>query len=124
MEVLYFSQIVTIKLSLLCFYLRIFPQLKVKRIIQGTIAVNILYGITFVFLGIFQCSPVSFYWTKWDAAHPGKCYHNNAMAWANACISIVMDFWMLALPISQIVNLQLHWKKKVGVGMMFLVGTL
>jgi hypothetical protein len=124
MEVLYFSQVATIKLSLLCFYLRIFPKKNIKRIILGTIGVDVLYGIIFVFLGIFQCSPVSFFWTKWDEAHQGKCFHNNAMAWANACISIILDFWMLALPISQIIGLQLHWKKKLGVAMMFTVGTL
>lgn len=30
---------------------------------------------------------------------------------------------MLGLAISQLVKLQMHWKKKVGVGMMFAVGT-
>jgi hypothetical protein len=124
MEVLYFSQVVTIKLSLLCFFLRIFPQKKMKWTILATIGVNIVYGITFVFLGIFQCAPVSFFWTKWDGEQSGVCYHNNAMAWANASISILLDIWMLAIPLSQIYGLQLHWKKKVGVAMMFTVGTL
>jgi hypothetical protein len=48
----------------------------------------------------------------------------NGLAWSNAAISIVLDGWMLALPISQLFGLQLHWKKKIGVAMMFVVGTL
>lgn len=31
-----------------------------------------------------------------------------------AAISIVEDVWMLAIPLSQLHSLQLHWKKKIG----------
>jgi hypothetical protein len=48
----------------------------------------------------------------------------NALGWSNAAISIVLDAWMLGLPMSQVVKLKLHWKKKIGVAMMFVVGTL
>jgi hypothetical protein len=48
----------------------------------------------------------------------------NSLGWTNAAISILLDAWMLGLPMSQLVALQLHWKKKIGVGMMFVVGTL
>lgn len=46
------------------------------------------------------------------------------MAFANAGISIALDAWMLALALSQIIPINLHWKKKVGVALMFGVGTL
>lgn len=123
-EVLYFAQVALLKLSLLFFYLRIFPGPSIKRVIQGTIIFDILFGVAFVFAGLFQCSPVSFYWTSWDAEHVGTCINSNVLAWSNAGISIVLDGWMLSLPMSQLLGLQMHWKKKVGVCMMFLVGTL
>jgi hypothetical protein len=31
---------------------------------------------------------------------------------------------MLAIPLAQLKTLNLHWKKKIGVGLMFCVGTL
>lgn len=48
----------------------------------------------------------------------------NALGWANAGISIALDIWMLALPMTQLVNLNLHWKKKLSVAAMFGVGAL
>ncbi|KAL0935433.1 CFEM domain-containing protein [Colletotrichum truncatum] len=124
MEPMYFGQVTLLKMSLLFFYMRIFSHNKLcKKLIWGTIGFNAVFGITFIFVAVFQCSPISFYWTKWDLEHTGKCLDINAIAWANAGISIVLDFWMLALPLSQIRGLNLHWKKKIGVAMMFFVGT-
>lgn len=124
MEPMYFGQVTLLKMSLLFFYMRIFSQSSIKKLIWGTIIFNGIFGLTFIFVAIFQCTPISFYWTKWDLEHTGKCLDINGIAWANAGISIVLDFWMLALPLSQIKSLNLHWKKKIGVAMMFFVGTL
>jgi hypothetical protein len=123
MEILYFAQVALLKLSLLFFYLRIFPGTKIRKLIWGTIVFDIMFGVVFVFVGIFQCRPISFYWKNWDEEHEGKCIDVNAVGWANAAISILLDGWMLALPISQVASLNLHWKKKVGVALMFTVGT-
>jgi hypothetical protein len=124
MEVLYFFQVVLLKLSLLFFYHRIFPGKPVRRLIWATIIFNILYGIAFVFAAIFQCRPISFYWNRWDGEHTGQCININALGWANAAISIALDIWMLAIPLSQLLHLKLAWKKKIGVALMFCVGTL
>lgn len=123
-EVIYFALIALLKLSFLFFYLRIFPGTRIRQLIWGTIILNTIYGIVFIFIGIFQCVPISYYWTNWDKEHQGKCVSINALAWSNAAISIALDIWMIALPISQVVTLNLHWKRKVGVALMFGVGTL
>ncbi|KAF2261908.1 hypothetical protein CC78DRAFT_570174 [Lojkania enalia] len=124
LEVLYFAQVPLLKLSYLFFYQRIFPGKPVRRAILTTVVFDILYGVAFVITGIFQCRPISYYWTSWDGEHEGKCVNINALGWANAAISIALDFWMLAIPLSQLVHLKLAWKKKVGVALMFCVGTL
>lgn len=124
MAYLYFSQIMLLKLSLLFFYLRIFPSQGVRRTLWATAIFNCIFGIVFVFVAIFQCQPVSYFWTKWDGMHEGKCFDIGIITWSNAAISIVLDVWMLAIPLSQLKKLNLDWKKKVGVGMMFGVGTL
>jgi hypothetical protein len=123
-EVLYFTQVFTVKLSILAFYLRLFPGVLIRRLIWGTICVTISFIIIFDFVTIFQCQPVSYYWLGWTLETKGHCLSINMLVWANAASSIVLDLWMLVLPLSQLRVLQLHWKKKVGVALMFSVGVL
>jgi hypothetical protein len=124
MAILYFTQVMLVKLCLLLFYLRIFPSPGVRHLLWGTIIFTGLFGFIFLFVAIFQCSPISFFWNHWDGEHEGSCRNINAIAWANAAISIALDFWMLAIPLAQLKALNLHWKKKIGVALMFMVGTL
>lgn len=124
MEILYFAEVAMLKLSILFFYLRIFPDTKVRRLIWMTIIFDAIFGTIFFFLAIFQCRPISFYWKRWDGEHYGKCFDVNAMAFANAGISIALDAWMLVLALSHIIHINLHWKRKVGVGLMLGVGAL
>ena len=123
-EVLYFFQMTLLKLTLLFFFLRIFPKTAIRNILKGTIVFTILYGLAFVIVAIFQCRPISANWTNWDKEHVNQCINVNALAWSHAIISIVLDLWMLALPLYEIFRLQLSWRKKVSVAVMFLVGTL
>ncbi|KAG5913866.1 hypothetical protein E4U53_004759 [Claviceps sorghi] len=123
MEVLYFFQVAALKLALLFFYVRIFPAAPVRRLLWGTIALTAVYGVAFIVAGCLQCRPVQYFWTKWDGEHAGSCLNVNGLAWSNAVISIVLDCWMLAIPMWQLAGLNLSLKRKVGVGLMFCVGT-
>lgn len=123
-EVLYFTQVFTVKLSILAFYLRLFPGVLIRRLIWGTVSVTVSFIIIFDLVTIFQCQPVGHYWTGWDGETEGHCLSINALVWANAASSILLDAWMIFIPLSQLRNLQLHWKKKIGVALMFSVGVL
>ncbi|KAF3037423.1 hypothetical protein E8E11_000925 [Didymella keratinophila] len=122
-EICYFAQLSVLKLSFLFFYKRIFPGRTIQRIIIATIIFSILYGIVFVVVAVFQCWPISYYWTKWDGEHTGHCIDINALVWANAAISIAVDLWMLGIPLSQLIHLKLSFSKKAGVAIMFCLGT-
>lgn len=123
MEVLYFFILMLLKLTLLFFFLRIFPARRTKRVIWATITFTFLWGMAYVIAAVFQCNPISFSWDRWDGEHKGKCVNINALGWSNAAISIVLDIWMLALPLYQVFHLKLSWKKKISVTLMFCVGT-
>jgi hypothetical protein len=123
-EIIYLFQVSALKLSLLYFYYRIFPGKPVRKVILATGVFNTLFGIAFVLAAIFQCQPISFFWNGWDREHTGQCVDINALAWANAAISISLDLWMLAIPLSQLYHLQMSLNKKLGVAAMFCVGTL
>lgn len=119
----YFLNLATLKLSLLLFYLRIFPSQKLRWLLWGTVVFDVLFGFSFVIASIVQCKPIDYFWLQWDGEHQGHCVNINALGWSNAAISIALDVWMLALPLSQLPTLRLHWKKKVAVALMFTVGT-
>ncbi|CAO2656616.1 Nn.00g054190.m01.CDS01 [Neocucurbitaria sp. VM-36] len=123
LEVLYFLQIAQLKLTLLFFFLRIFPKPLIRRLLWATVVFNVLYGAAFVITAIFQCQPISHYWMAWHGESAGKCININGLAWSNAIISIILDIWMLVLPLYEIFHLQLSWRKKISVAMMFCVGT-
>ncbi|PNY27452.1 Uncharacterized protein TCAP_02621 [Tolypocladium capitatum] len=122
-EVVYFVDVALLKLALLFFYLRIFPTLHVRRLLWGTIAFVSLFGVAFVFAVAFQCTPIGYFWVSWDGEHEGKCLDENAMGLSNAILSIVLDFWMLAIPMWQLKNLGMDWRRKAGIAAMFCVGT-
>ncbi|UNI16606.1 hypothetical protein JDV02_003033 [Purpureocillium takamizusanense] len=123
LEILYFAGMSLIKLSLSLFYLHIFSGPIVRKLLWATVVFNILYGFAFVLAAIFQCSPIDYYWRRYlDAGH-GTCVNINIFGWLNAAIGVAIDLWMIGLPLSQVIPLRLHWKKKIGVAIMFLLGT-
>ncbi|KAK7178971.1 CFEM domain-containing protein [Paraphaeosphaeria sporulosa] len=121
-EYVYFGSIGLIKTSFLIFFLQIFPLKSFRRIVWICITVNLTATFACAIAAVFVCSPITFAWTQWDGEHQGKCVSNNDLAFAHAGIGIVMDFITLALPISQIWNLHMSSKKKIGVLLMFSVG--
>ncbi|KAH7124810.1 hypothetical protein B0J13DRAFT_565654 [Dactylonectria estremocensis] len=123
LTILYFIQVSLLKHSLLFFYLHVFPARPIRRVLWGTIGFNTAYMLTFLIVGVFSCQPISYLWTRWDGEHQGKCIDINAVAWAHAGISIALDVWVLVVPLSQLRLLKLDWRKKIGVGLMFSVGT-
>ncbi|KAF6815521.1 hypothetical protein CPLU01_14104 [Colletotrichum plurivorum] len=120
---LYFLQVTLVKLAIIFFYMRIFPAREVQRILWATTIFICVWGFAFVITAVFQCRPIHYFWTKWDLMHEGSCANANAISWSNAAFSIALDLWMLAIPLWQLRALRLHWKKKVGVALMFIVGT-
>jgi hypothetical protein len=124
LEILYFLLIAIVKLTLLFFFLRIFPKPLIRKLLWATIAFTVLYGISFSITAIFQCSPISYYWLQYAEEGSGKCVNINALAWTNAIISIILDIWMLILPLYEVFHLQLSWRNKISVALMFFVGTL
>ncbi|KAJ3537025.1 hypothetical protein NM208_g6480 [Fusarium decemcellulare] len=120
----YFAQCTLVKLTIIAFFLRIFPSRGVQRLLWATFILTTLWGFICILLLIFQCKPTSYFWTGWDGLHEGSCFNASAGSWANASISIALDIWILAIPLWQLRTLNLHWKKKAGVAVMFCVGAL
>ncbi|WYZ46848.1 hypothetical protein EsH8_IX_001073 [Colletotrichum jinshuiense] len=79
-------------------------------------------GLVFIFVGLFQCSPVNLAWTFWTGETTGTCINIVHIALAHASINIALDIWMLILPITQIWGMNLGRRKKIAVMFMFSLG--
>lgn len=114
-----------VRTSVILFYLRIFPPKpgnKLGRLVQYTMAFNVVYNVSFLFAVAFQCTPITDFWTQWEGIHRGHCGNANILVWVAAITGIAYDVWLLALPFPQLLSLNVHWKKKVMGGIMFFVG--
>jgi hypothetical protein len=120
---LYFTQATLVKLSIITFYMRIFPSVEVQRVLWGTFIGTSVWGGIYVIVAVFQCWPIHYFWNKWDGMHQGTCANINAITWSHAAMSIALDVWILLIPMWQLRKLHLHWKKKIPVAFMFIVGT-
>jgi hypothetical protein len=102
MASLYFTEVALLKLTLIFFYIRVFPAKPVQRLLWGTVAFVVAWGFAFVVVAIFQCRPIHYFWTKWDGMHEGQCLDINAITTSNAGISIALDLWILGIPLWQL----------------------
>ncbi|PVI07773.1 hypothetical protein DM02DRAFT_637636 [Periconia macrospinosa] len=123
MACVYFAEAALLKLCLLFFFIRVFESRGIRRLLWGTIAFVTIWGALYCFIAIFQCRPISYFWKNWDGLHRGTCLDINAIPTSHAVISVVIDFWILAVPLWQVPKLHMRWQKKVGIGFMFSVGT-
>ena len=123
-ELFYLLSIGCLKMSILFFYMRIFTTPGTTKILWATQGFNALFSLTSVLVTVFQCLPVDYAWTRWDGEHQGTCVNFNALVWTIAVVNIALDLWMLAVPLHTLRGLNLGWKKKLGVALMFCVGAL
>lgn len=125
MTILYTLTLNLLKLSMLVFFLRLFPSSVCPRAYKVTMVTTVftaLFTCALLMVVLFPCSPVNFFWQGWDGEHSGSCVNMKAAAWSYAIIGILLDIWMLAIPLSQVRALKLSPLKMLGVGLMFLVG--
>ncbi|KAF4831105.1 hypothetical protein CGCTS75_v005316 [Colletotrichum tropicale] len=124
-QILYVVGLMTLKASVLFFFLRIFPTRGFRKIIWATHGLNFLIGLIYIILTFAQCRPLSLYWTGWNKNESYKnerCLDFNKFILSHAIINIILDVWMLILPLTQLYKLNLVLRKKIGVMLMFSVG--
>ncbi|KZL80834.1 cfem domain-containing protein [Colletotrichum incanum] len=121
-ELLYLGALPVTKISILLFYLKIFPKREIRLSCWVLIGLNVVYFIVFELISIFQCIPVEGAWRAWDEEFPARCNNINIQGWAAAIANILLDLATLILPLRELYNLSLSTKKKVMVMMMFCVG--
>jgi hypothetical protein len=88
------------------------------------ISANICYLIAFELGAIFQCSPINATWRRWDGEYPSEGEEINLLGWLSALFNILLDLFILILPMPELHNLSISAKKKFNIMLMFIVGFL
>lgn len=79
--------------------------------------------IGFVFLQIFQCTPVDYKWVGWmNADYKDKCINVQLLAYLAASCNISQEVAILVLPLPYLIKLQTGIKTKLGIMAMFSLG--
>ncbi|KAJ5215694.1 uncharacterized protein N7498_002101 [Penicillium cinerascens] len=107
----------SVKLSLLFLYQRIFKRPYFLRMVYGMIALISTWAIIMLFLAIFNCKPISAFWT-----HEGTCLNFKQFAIGYAIVNIITDFTIWLMPIPCVWQLQLPKLQKVAVSLIFALG--
>ncbi|KAL8750904.1 MAG: hypothetical protein Q9199_006777 [Rusavskia elegans] len=127
-ELTYTVLITTTKFSILLFYRRVFMNQATSlrfRIVWYAITVwTFLWGISTFFAAAFQCSPASFYWSKYTRKTQGTCMDLRVLLLVTASLNIVTDVALLILPMPVVWNSKIERSQKFAVSGIFLLGGL
>ncbi|KAI1082796.1 hypothetical protein F5B20DRAFT_577875 [Whalleya microplaca] len=119
MDVVGATSLATIKLSVLCFYLRVFEDAKLRKVIMGVGLLVLVWTVGNVMEPFLICTPFQY---TYDQSIPGICGSKKGVSISIGIFSAVTDFIIIALPIPAIWKLPINQKRKVAATSLFLIG--
>ncbi|KAK9770599.1 hypothetical protein AB5N19_11420 [Seiridium cardinale] len=121
-EILYLVVVFLTKISICCFYLRVFPKRALRIRVYTVIGLTVASACAFIPITIFQCTPIPGAWLKWDGTYEAECRDVMVQALWGAIVSIALDVATIMLPMTELWGLKLSLRRKIGVMLMFAVG--
>jgi rhodopsin domain-containing protein len=118
----YITALSLTKVSILFFYLKVFPGRTFRYCVYALIGANITYAVVYDLLLAFQCHPIAGAWRSWDGTFPAQCISINVLGWSAAGINICLDLAVIILPLPELFRLSMSLRKKIQIIMMFAVG--
>ncbi|KAI3326328.1 hypothetical protein HD806DRAFT_489988 [Xylariaceae sp. AK1471] len=113
-----------VRVSISLFLMRIFRVAEARPLIISTLVINVAITITYVFCIIFQCTPVSYFWSRWDGLHEGFCVDQWAIFLTGGIISTSLDVVLILLPVRWVSQLQFSRTNKITTLGMFSLGLI
>ncbi|KAK7180128.1 hypothetical protein DPSP01_012291 [Paraphaeosphaeria sporulosa] len=111
----YCCSMITSKLSIGFFILRIAVKKIHIWIIYSAMMISVVAGLAFFFVTLFQCHPISYFWN--DYSQSGSCVNIEiiiALGYLYSCFSIISDFTFAILPAFLVMGLQLKKRTKIA----------
>ena len=108
------------KAAILLFLTRVFSPYKTYvKWIYAFLGVMAAYYIIMLFLKVFICRPISMFWGE---STDGVCFNQRLLILVDNVISLVSDLVVLLLPCPLTNSLQVGFKTKLKIGVVFGVG--
>jgi hypothetical protein len=109
---------ITSKISIGLFLLRVTVKQIHKRIIYCAVGISVLTGLVFFFVTLLQCTPISFFWTRFTSNAPkdGSCVPMDiiiALTFLYSACAIITDFTFALLPFFLIWNLNMPRRARI-----------
>ncbi|OHW92233.1 putative CFEM domain-containing protein [Colletotrichum incanum] len=101
-EFMYAFVICSTKVSMIFFYLRIFPELWFRKACFTILTITVIFGVWHFLQILFVSWPISYNWTYWDGRHSGRRGNVKIFSFANAGINIALDLALFILPVTQL----------------------
>ncbi|KAI0543573.1 hypothetical protein F4679DRAFT_568135 [Xylaria curta] len=120
--IIYNCSIVTLRTSVLLFYIRIFSGAPPRRIFWAVLIVSNILSVGFLLFNIFQCTPINYFWLQWDNEHEGHCIGAGKVTLSGGIIDLFWTLLILVMPLPYILRLKPPPYKKFAVTVMFLLG--
>lgn len=101
------------KVSIGFFLLRVTVAKIQRQIIYGVICTTVVVGIVFLFVTVFECTPVSYFWNR---NQNGRCLNMDViigLTYFYSVVNAICDFTFGLLPIFLVWNLQMDRRVKI-----------
>ncbi|KAL2813483.1 hypothetical protein BDW59DRAFT_176725 [Aspergillus cavernicola] len=109
-----------LKVSVLLFYLRIFPSRGFQYAVWLLVFIAAGYNIASVLANVFSCDPVA---KTWDVSiTSGACMNRPVFYFVNAGLGIFTDFATVLVPVPWLQRLQMPMRQKIAVGCILAMG--
>jgi hypothetical protein len=114
-------ELLLLKYSILCLYLRIFPNIWLKRAVFAFMAFQACFTLPLLGLAAFQCIPIR---AIWDLKERGaaKCVDWIAVLTLTVTYEIIAEVVVFTLPIPIVWKLQMKTSKKIQLIVFFGLG--
>ncbi|OTB10577.1 hypothetical protein K445DRAFT_70015, partial [Daldinia sp. EC12] len=110
---------VSIKLSVLTLYTRIFSIKSFKKWAYILMAIVACYGIAFMALFMTICHPID---QLWNPVPGGYCRNTSIQEYTSVSFNLIIDLCIFLLPMPWLWGLQMPSRNKVAISIMFGIG--
>jgi hypothetical protein len=112
------------KLSLVFLYRRIFSSPTFRKVVDVFIGILIAWLIAFELATLFQCTPISTIWTRFEYEYGPYCIQVVPYYYTISVTDTLTDVIIMILPLPIIWNLHMPLKQRLAVAGMFLLGAI
>ncbi|KAK6541429.1 hypothetical protein TWF694_007240 [Orbilia ellipsospora] len=120
-EAVCYCIITAVKISILLLYLRFVPYRTTRALIVSTIYLLVGFMTICEIVVFLQCRPLR---SVWDLNVTGDCINMTAFLYSTAVLHILLDVWVLVLPIPTLLKIKRPGTQKVVLLGIFLIGGL